>query len=151
MRIGNSGCTSKGYVKIDIWHHICISIIIALVVILLVGSVWSAFREMYIRDVTKEMSVALSQMANGWQKVTDNAQNLTTKISDLTQLSREQRQELLLLVKEMFRDQKELQLDIERRLTHAVEQRHMDQSARTNVNFNAGAKGTQIGDGNRQE
>lgn len=138
INLGNS--------KIDLWQNISLIVILCLIGIIIIGSIWSAFREIHIREVSKEMSSALRQMANGWERVTANTQALTQRIIDMTQLTREQRQDLLAII----RDLKELQLDIERRITSAIEQSHRDRAG-TNVNFHGGARGTQIGDSNMQD
>jgi hypothetical protein len=123
---------------------------IVLAAALAVIGIWSAFRELHIRDLGKELSRALSDMLHGYNRITDIAEAISVRIADMATLTRESKKELMDLVKEQKREQAELMLDIERRLTRSLDLVR-DGRTGTQVNFHGGAHGTQVGDSNQQQ
>lgn len=105
----------------EIWLTFSIAVNIALGMVVVVGSIWSAFREIHIRDQAKELAENLDAVASGYAKVTQMTDLIVARIADMHQLSRDERRELIDWLREQKRDQVALLVDIERRLTHVID------------------------------
>jgi len=131
-------------------------IILALVLINLIGLVWAVIRERHLISLSAESTHSLRDMERTFQQGADAFKNnfrgighalkdLERQIEHTDGLTETRRQELIRLASEA-----------ERRVMHAIRDfAHQMNLLKlvgggTNVNFNSGANGTQIGDGNKQ-
>ena len=85
-------------------------------------AIWSAFREIYIRQQEKRASAALNEMIIGYSKVTAIADVIVSRLTDMTQMSKESRKEQLDFIKERANEQRDLVLKIEDRLREAIQE-----------------------------
>lgn len=104
-----------------------------------IAILWSWHRELYLRQVNRDYQDALANSIKAAMASTQGLDEVTERIKDLNQLSKEQRGELIALL-----------LNIEQRSTAAMDQVRGLLSRSQSINFNSGAQGTQIGEGNRQ-
>lgn len=123
---------------VEIWLTVSITCNILQGMVLVVGSIWSAFREIHIRDQSKELAKNLDDVATGYIKITQSTDLIVARIADMNQLTKDERRELIEWLREQKRDQVALLVDIERRLTHVMDRGHTGTG--TSVNFNSGGQ-----------
>lgn len=87
---------------------------------ILVGSLWSANREAYIRDMQKRMEESIKEITSAHVRGIAVSDMLISKVESIEQVGREDRRELIQLLKEQKRELQELNLDIEQRLTGLI-------------------------------
>lgn len=137
--------------SLAIWLTVSATLNIATIMAIAIGSIWSAFRELHIRDERSKSTVAMNDVAGSISKLTLVGDMITQRISEMTHLSKEERRDLIDMLREYKREQVDLLTDIEKRLAHSIEiSRHGHGHADTNVNIHGGSHGTQIGNGNLQ-
>lgn len=137
--------------QLAIWLTVSATFNVFLCMVILAGSIWSAFRELHIRDERRKATVALDNVAGGISKLTLVGDMITQRISEMNHLSKEERRDLIEMLREYKREQVDLLTDIEQRLTRSIDiASHPKQGTETNVNFHGGSQGTQIGNGNLQ-
>ncbi len=120
-----------------------------LLIISTIGLIWAIIRERHLVDLSKEQTHTNKDFERTFQSgaeavkasfgvVNESLRSLERQIERSEDLSETRRQEMIRLI-----------VDVERRMMEAMRDITRDRAS-TNVNFNGGANGTQIGDGNKQ-
>lgn len=111
-------------------------LIAALALMLLYERFVGSQREAYIRDQERRSLAALNEAITAHNKVIANADMIVLRLTELAQVSKDVRRELLDFVKEKADDQKQLSLDIEGRLRDMIRdiEHHRVEGGHTNVN-----------------
>lgn len=108
--------------QLAIWLTVSVVFNVGAGLIILCGSIWSAFRELHIRDARNKSNDAMREVALGLSNLTLVGDTITQRIADMNNLSREERRDLISMLREYKREQIELLIDIEKRLTREIDQ-----------------------------
>lgn len=90
--------------------------------VIVIGSIWSIGRDLWIRRQSEMLADKLSSMTDAIEKVAVINDRVTEKLRSTDDLSREQRRELMDMLRENKRESGQLILDVERRIQECIRQ-----------------------------
>lgn len=125
------------------------SIAVLELLVIIVGSVWSIGRDLWIRNQSQILADRLGDCTDAIERVSMFNDRIIEKLKSSDDLGKDNRRELLELLREHQRENARLMLDIEKRTRECI--REFQQHFGTSINFNHDATGTQIGNQNRQQ
>jgi hypothetical protein len=130
---------------VQVWLWVSIVFNVLLGVVILIGSIWSAFREIYIRDMERGQREVARVTQEKWERIYVFGDQIVAGISAMSNLTKEQKSEIINQIKEQAR----LSLDIEGRLERSIRDSREFCGSRANVtvqNSSGGGAANQAGD-----